>query len=122
MDMKVGHLLMAMAAIIGEQAIAGRREPSIARDLADGANEARYFSLGCLGGEIVPGDIAALGNDEDVDRGLRIDVLEGERVIVLMNLLAGQFPAQDAGEDVAVIIGRSGVYRHGQSSLRAAFS
>ncbi len=34
----------------------------------------------------------------------RVDILEGERVLVLGDLLAGNFPAQDFREDVALII------------------
>ena len=35
----------------------------------------------------------------------RVDILEGECVLVLGDFLAGNFPAQDFREDVAVIIG-----------------
>ena len=40
-----------------------------------------------------------------MDRRLRIDVVEGERMLVLIDLAAGHLAAQDAGEDVAVVIG-----------------
>ena len=39
-------------------------------------------------------------------RRLRVDVVEGERVLVLVDLLARQLAAQDAREDVvAVVVG-----------------
>ena len=40
MDVEVRHFLAAVRAGIGEQAIAGRDQPRLARDLADGADEA----------------------------------------------------------------------------------
>jgi hypothetical protein len=45
-----------------------------------------------------------------VHRRLRVDVVEGERVVVFVDLLAGQLAAQDAGEDViAVVVGHGPV-------------
>src|SRR3546814_13773910 len=48
----------------------------------------------------------------DVQRRLRFDVVKGKGVFVLVNLLARQLAAQDAREDVAVVIGLGGVDRH----------
>jgi hypothetical protein len=39
------------------------------------------------------------GDDEDVRGGLRIDVFEGEDVVVLVNSLGGDFAAEDAAEE-----------------------
>src|SRR5687768_4442084 len=80
--------------------------------MADGANEAGNLRLGRALGEIVPRDIGAPGNDEDVDRRLRIDVVKGERMLVLIDLPALYLAAQDAGEDVGLVIWQSGVDRH----------
>ena len=41
-------------------------------------------------------------------RRLRVDVVEGERELVLVDLLARQLAAQDAGEDVVAIVGGHG--------------
>lgn len=41
----------------------------------------------------------ALGDDEDVRRGLRVDVLEGEGVLVLVNLLGGDLAGDDLAEE-----------------------
>jgi len=83
--MKVRHLLAGMRADIGEQPIAGRDQPLSARDLADGADEARNLLGRGTGREIVPRDIGSLGDDEDVDRRLRRDVVKGQRVIVFVD-------------------------------------
>src|SRR3546814_1789304 len=55
---------------------------------------------------------------------LRVDVVERERILVLVNRLRRQFAAQDAREDIAVVIGKRRVDRHGESSYcrRPAFS
>jgi hypothetical protein len=47
-----------------------------------------------------------LGNDENVCGGLRVDVFEGEDVVVLVNFLGGDFAAEDAAEE-AIGIGHS---------------
>ena len=77
-----------VAADIGEQPVARVDQPRLARDLADGADEPGDLRLRSHGGEIVPRDVGALGDDQDVDRGQRIDVVEGERMLVLIDLLA----------------------------------
>ena len=46
-------------------------------------------------------------------RRLRVDVVERQRPLVLVDLLAGDLPAQDAGEDVAVVVRRQAADRHG---------
>lgn len=40
-----------------------------------------------------------LGNDEDVNRGARIDVVEGEDLIVFPDLFRGYGPGDDLAED-----------------------
>jgi hypothetical protein len=45
------------------------------------------------------------GDDQDVRRGLRIDVVEGKGVVVLEDFVAGDFAAENAGEDVGVVVG-----------------
>ena len=45
MDVEVGHLLVAVPADIGEQAIAGLDQSGLARDGADCAHEARNLGV-----------------------------------------------------------------------------
>src|SRR3954451_1050723 len=73
-DVEVGHLLAAMRADIGEQAVAGRDQRLVAGDPAHRADEACDLGVARMFGEIVPRDVAPLRDDEDVDRRLRIDV------------------------------------------------
>lgn len=55
-----------------------------------------------------------LGDDEDVGGGLRVDVFEGEDVVVLVDFFGGNFPCDDAAEE-AVGIGH--IYFTGAGSL-----
>src|SRR5690606_14135105 len=95
MDVEVGDLLMTVEADIGEQAIAWRDEALVARDLADRAYEARDLFGAAALRKIVPADIGGLGDNKDVQRCLRIDVMESERMLVLIDFLTRQFAAQD---------------------------
>ena len=96
-DVEMGDLLAGALADIAEQPIALDDELLVARDLADGADEAGDFLIRGFGRKIVPGDVGPLGNDQDVDRRKRVDVVEGERPLVLIDLLAGKLSAKDPG-------------------------
>jgi hypothetical protein len=65
-DVEVRDLLVAVEADVGEQAVAGRDEALVARDPADGADETGDFGVAAALRKIVPADIGALGNHEDV--------------------------------------------------------
>jgi hypothetical protein len=39
-----------------------------------------------------------------MDGGLRVDVVEGQRMLVLVHLAAGYFAAEDARENVGVVV------------------
>ena len=56
-DVEVRHFLAAMRADIGEQPVAGRDQPLLAGNPADGADEARNLLCRAALGEIVPRDI-----------------------------------------------------------------
>ncbi len=49
-------------------------------------------------------DVLALGDHQHMDRRQRVDVVEGQRELVLVDLLARQLAAQDAREDVAAVV------------------
>src|SRR5690349_6368952 len=105
MDVEMRHLLPGVHPGIGEEAVAGLDQTRVAGDPADGADEAGDLAFRGPAGEIVPRHVSALGDDEDVDRLLRLDVVEGERMLVLMDLAARYLAAQDAGEDIGLVIG-----------------
>src|SRR3546814_17182456 len=70
------------------------------------------FGIRSLSGKVIPTDIRALGNDQDMRWGLRIDVVEGKGEFILINLPAGNFAAQNLRKNILVIIGLGCVYSH----------
>ena len=71
---------------------------ALAGDVGGGEVAAAYqfgvFGLGFFeSGEVFFGD------DQDVGRGLRVDVFEGEDVFVFVNLFGWNFTAEDAAEE-----------------------
>jgi len=98
--------LMGVRTGIGEDAIAWFLEPEVPGDLANRAKKSGDLIGGGSSGEIGQRDVAGLGNHQDVQRGLRVDVMEGEGEFILVDPLAGDFAAQNAGEDVVIVVGR----------------
>src|SRR3546814_19358930 len=92
--MQMRHFLMAVRTCIGEQAITACHKPRITGHLAHSANKTGDFGIRSLSGKVIPTDIRALGNDQDMRWGLRIDVVEGKGEFILINLPAGNFAAQ----------------------------
>src|SRR5690606_16347384 len=110
----------AMAADVGQQAIARFDQPVLARNLPHRAYETcDLIGLGARG-EIVPTDPLTLGYDENVHRRLRRDVVEGQRPFVFVGLFAGNLPAQDLREHVVPVVSLVGIDRH--QAFLAAFS
>jgi len=88
--------------------------PSAGTDVEDGAVSLLDVALA---GDVGGGEMAAadnfgvgglglfqsgkmlLGDDENVRGGLRVDVFEGENVVVLVNFSGGNFAAEDAAEE-----------------------
>src|SRR5690606_39211980 len=95
MHVQMRHFLMAVPAHVDHQPIAGPVEFELPGHFADRAHEAGNLAFRRLGGEIVPTDIASLGYHQNMDRRLRPDVVERKSEVVLIDLVAGQFPAQD---------------------------
>jgi hypothetical protein len=99
------HLLPGIHPHVGKDAVAPFLQTQRLGHLCDGTPEARD-GLGRRGGVEVGGaDVLALGDDEDVGGCQRVDIVKGQRELVLMHALAGDFPAQDAGEDVGGVVG-----------------
>ena len=120
MDVEVRNLLMTMDSGIGEQPITRRHQPLFAGNMADGPDETGYLRFARLRAEIIPADLAPLGDDQYVNRCLRIDVVKGERPFILIYRAVVDLPAQDFGEDILLIIRQSGVDGHA-SSFPAGF-
>ena len=107
--MQVLHLLVPVVAAIRDHAIAGGRDARHARDHADGAHERGLLGVAGLLVEVVPGHVGAARDHEDVDRRLRLDVVEGEDMRVLVDLPARDLPAQDVWQELMRREGISGV-------------
>src|SRR3546814_5131542 len=58
-------------------------------------------------------DVGAFRDDQHVYPGLRLNVVKGQHVLVLVDLVAGDLAAQDLGKDIAVVVG------HHASPLRS---
>ena len=117
-DMHVRHFLPAMLAHVEQQPVAGLLQVELLCHGADGAPEAGDFGVGGMGGEIGDRHPAAFRDHQHMHRRLRRDVVERQRPGVLVDLLAGDFAAQDAGEDVLVVVLADTLHRHCPPSVR----
>src|ERR1700674_4110754 len=99
------HFRMAGGPRIGENEVPGFGAASLAGDMPEGANQSADLDLGCVRGEIIERDVFPLGDYQDMRRGPRGDVVKGEDMLVLVDFLAGNFTAQNAGEDIVAVVG-----------------
>src|SRR3954465_541380 len=70
-DVEVRHLLAAVRPRIGKQAVAGLDQSVLPGDVPDGADEPGDPSLGRARGKVVPRDVGALRDHQDMNRRLR---------------------------------------------------
>jgi len=97
MDMEVGHAFSRIRTVVDYEAVSAFLDTFLARDLSRG--EQQLAEQGC----IVRANLADSGDrfardDEDMDRGLRVDVAYGENVIVLADHLRGDLSRGNALE------------------------
>ena len=109
-------LLPAMMADVGQDAVARRIQLQLPGDAADRTEEAGHLGIASLRGEVGQRDIAAARDHQHVHRRFWGDVVEGHRPFVLIDPARRDFAAQDAGEDVLVVVGSLAAYRHRRSS------
>src|SRR5262245_1316029 len=112
MDMEVRHFLAAALSAVRKDAIALAVRPGHPRHLADRPYEIADFRVRCLGSEIVPTDIMALGDHQHMDWRQRVDVVESKAVLGLHHGIVWNLAAEDLGEDILVVIGLLGIDRH----------
>ena len=105
MDVEMWHLLAAIIAMVGEHSIASFDDARIAGHLSDNPEKLRNLGIAGVFREVIHRNIWALGDDQDMDGRLRLNVFEGESVIVLIDFVTGQFAAQNFCEYVVVIVG-----------------
>src|ERR1700761_1825076 len=73
-------------------------------------------------GKIVEGDIFPFRDYKDMGRRQRVDVVKSKDVLVLIDLVAREFAAQDAGKDIVAIISHgSSPFQSGSQVCSAAF-
>ena len=105
MHVKMRHFLMAVPANVGNHPIATVSDSGDLGHLRDHAGEGGLFLVAGRGRKVPPVNIGTLWNDQNMDSAQRRDILERQRVVILGNLVTGNFPAQDFRKDVAVVIG-----------------
>ena len=81
--MEVGHLLVAVFALVREDTTATLGNAKLLCHFADRTHEPGQLRVARLLSEIGIGDVRSLRDDENMYRRLRIDILERERVVVL---------------------------------------
>src|SRR5690606_18720838 len=119
-DMEVRYFLAAIGSDVRQQPVTWLDQALLARDMANRADEAGDLFRARPRGKIVPAHVSTLRDHQHVHRRLRCDIVEGERPLVLVDLLARDISAQDFSEYVVGIVRLRGVDRH--QALRAAFS
>src|SRR3546814_16450039 len=87
-EVEVRHLLVAVAAGIGEDAVAVVFDAEILGDLAGSAEEAGDLRLAGIARAVGEGDVGAFRDDQPVYPGLRLNVVKGQHVLVLFTLFA----------------------------------
>ena len=93
MDVEMRHLLTAIIAMVGEHSIASFDDARIAGHLSDDPEKLRNLSIAGVFREVIHRNIWALGDYQDMDGRLRLNVFEGQSMVVLIDFVTGQFAA-----------------------------
>jgi hypothetical protein len=97
MNVEMKHGLTGAGADVEDGAVS-LLEVALAGDLGGGeVAAADDFGVGGLG--FFESGKMFFGDDQDVSGGLRVDVFEGEDVVVLVDFVGGDFAAEDAAEE-----------------------
>ena len=100
MEVHVEDRLTGVGPGVDDAAVA-LRVSELLRDLRGGEEELAR-DLRVVGAEVVEGGYVLLGDDEHVRRGLRLDVLEGEDVLVLVDLLRRDLAPDELAEEAVL--------------------
>src|SRR5271168_3863515 len=90
---------------VGEDAIAAFGNAPLSGDMPEGADQGADLGGRGIRGKIIEGDVFSFRDHQDMCRRSRGDVVKGEDVLVLIDYLAWDLAAQDAGEDVIAVVG-----------------
>src|SRR5690606_25566235 len=91
---------------------AGVNQAVIPRDLAYRANKTGDFGIRPACRKIIPADISGLGNDQNMHRRLRRDVMKGQRIVVFIDAVTRDFAAQDTRKNILIVVGIARVNWH----------
>jgi hypothetical protein len=95
MEMEVVDLLASIVTVVGDEAVTGGVEPQFGGGLLDEGGHLRHG----LSVDFLEAADVLFGNDQDVDGGFGIEVMKGEKLLVLMNSVVGDLPFDDLAED-----------------------
>lgn len=102
--MKMRHFLPRIFAAIRHEAVTAMGQARLARRIANGLKEIHDFRLTRMGAEIIEGPIAPFRDGEEVHARLGKFVPENKHVLIFKNHFGIKLLAQDAGEDVVIVI------------------
>lgn len=100
MDMKVGHCLTPVLSVVYDETEppVGRANPKVPGDVSRRQKKVpEGFLVGLVSFANAGNDF--LRNDQDVGRGLGIDILEGDADFIFVNDVGRDFPGDDFLED-----------------------
>ena len=109
-------LLAAVAAVVDHDPVAGLSDAKFLGERRRGQQQMPEHRLVGRRG-LADARNEFLRDDQHMHRRLRVDVMERQRPLVFVNRLVGDLAAQDAREDVVVVIVGNGSNGHGCSSL-----
>ena len=92
-EMEMEYRLAGIASGVRDDPIAGLRQPLLFRHLGTGHQELSQ-EVGVLIAAVLHRCHMLFGNDERMDRRLRIDIVEGQRAIVLVHDLGRESPSE----------------------------
>jgi len=100
-EMEMKHRLAALVIAVQHQAEAPLGDALLSGDAVRHQEEVPKEPIITLARLKDRREVAA-GNDQDVDGGLRVNVLEGHRFFVLVDDLGGMFPLGDLAEETGL--------------------
>lgn len=98
MHMQMKHRLQSVCSVIDEHTIPVIGKALEACDFGGGEHEMAEKFLVCVLCEGHHGD-ASLGDDQEMNGGLRVNVTEGQHEFVLVDHVGGDFTREDLVED-----------------------
>ena len=97
MKVNVEHRLTSIAVAVDDGAIAGGIDAALLGNQA-GASNHRAHELVISSLQIVQGRNVPFGNDQNVHRRFRLDVLECQQLIIFVHAFCGDFPGDNLAE------------------------